>query len=204
MVGTVAEHFGRLDILINNAAITFVGDLDIPLRRYELVMAVNLAAPLIAIREAVPHMRRIGGGSIVNVSSLAAFRPYPGLMTYGISKVGLERLTVDAAHRLASDGIAVNCFRIDAPVASEGFLANAPEADTTTWEPPDLAAEGILWMLRQPPSYSGRREGLIALRKREGIMPSRARSPYDEAEVIDQLPNGLIDVRDPYAFAEPY
>ena len=50
MVKTTHEHFGRLDILINNAAITFIGDLDIPLKRYDLIMQVNLRAPLIAIR----------------------------------------------------------------------------------------------------------------------------------------------------------
>jgi len=45
MVATTVERFGRLDILVNNAAITFIGDLDIPLHRYDLVMQVNLRAP---------------------------------------------------------------------------------------------------------------------------------------------------------------
>jgi NAD(P)-dependent dehydrogenase (short-subunit alcohol dehydrogenase family) len=97
MVRTTQEHFGRLDILVNNAAITFVGDLDIPLKRYDLVMQVNLRAPLIAIREAAPLMAAGGGGTIINVSSEAALYPHPSLLAYGISKIGLERLTVDAA-----------------------------------------------------------------------------------------------------------
>ena len=50
MVATTLDHFGRLDILINNAAITFIGDLDIPLHRFDLVMQVNMRAPLIALR----------------------------------------------------------------------------------------------------------------------------------------------------------
>ena len=79
-------------------------------------------------------------------------------MSYGIAKIGLERLTVDLARQLAPERIAVNCFRIDVPVASEGFLANTPNADHTDWEPPAVAAEGIVWMLRQPLSYSGQRE----------------------------------------------
>ena len=45
MVAATHAHFGRLDILINNAAITFIGDLDIPLKRYDLIMQVNLRAP---------------------------------------------------------------------------------------------------------------------------------------------------------------
>jgi NAD(P)-dependent dehydrogenase (short-subunit alcohol dehydrogenase family) len=177
MVGATVAEFGRLDIVVNNAAVTFVGDLDIPMRRHDLVMEINLRAPLIAIREAVPHMRASGGGRIVNVSSLAALSPIPGLMSYGISKIGLERLTVDAARQLASDGIAVNCFRIDVPVASEGFVANTPDTDHSTWEPSEVAAEGICWMLRQPASYSGRRESMAGLRRREGIMPSRSPQP---------------------------
>src|SRR5438876_579096 len=126
MVATTVEHFGRVDILVNNAAITFVGDLDIPMRRHDLVMEVNLRAPLLAIREVKGHMARQGGGAILNVSSVAALYPHPGLMSYGMSKVALERLTVDAAMQLQRDGIAVNCFRIDVPVASEGFVANTP------------------------------------------------------------------------------
>ena len=58
MVATTLDHFGRLDMLVNNAAITFIGDLDIPLHRFDLVMQVNMRAPLIAMREAVPAMRR--------------------------------------------------------------------------------------------------------------------------------------------------
>ncbi len=179
MVGATVEKFGRLDILVNNAAVTFVGDLDIPMRRHDLIMEINLRAPLIAIRAAAPHMRASGqGGRIVNVSSLAALNPIPALMSYGISKIGLERLTVDAARQLAKDGIAVNCFRIDVPVASEGFVANTPDSDHSTWEPAEVAAEGICWMVRQPASYSGRRESMAGLRRREGIMPSRSAQPH--------------------------
>src|SRR5437879_9056949 len=57
MVARAVERFGRLDILVNNAAITFVGDLDVTTKRYDLVMAVNVRAPFVAIREAVAHMK---------------------------------------------------------------------------------------------------------------------------------------------------
>jgi citronellol/citronellal dehydrogenase len=174
MVARTVEHYGRLDLLVNNAAITFVGGLGIERRRYELVMAVNTTAPLLAMREAAPHLAAVGGGSIVNVSSAAALVPVEGLMAYGTSKLALEHLTLDAARELAASGTSVNCFRIDVAVASEGFLANAPEADHDTWEPCEVAAEGIVWMLQQPASYTGRRESMHALRRREGIMRSRA------------------------------
>jgi len=202
MVATTLDHFGRLDILVNNAAITFIGDLSIPLHRFDLVMQVNMRAPMIAIRQAAPAMRAAGGGSVVNISSVAALYPHPSLMAYGMSKVALERLTIDAAAQLAPDGIAVNCFRIDLPVASEGFVANTPGADHSEWEPSEVAAEGIVWMVRQPPEYSGRRESMFALRHREGIMASRVAHPATVAPPVE-LYDGLAVIT-PTAFAEPY
>src|SRR5207245_333871 len=144
MIRATEERFGRLDVLVNNAAITFLGDLDIPQKRHDLVMAVNYRAPWLAMREAIPEMRERGEGSILNLSSIAAVRVIPSLMTYGVSKAALERLTVDAGEQLRPFGIAVNCFRIDIPVASEGFLANAPEVDHSDWEPSEVPAEGVL------------------------------------------------------------
>lgn len=202
MVERTAQELGRLDILVNNAAITFVGDVDIPLARHDLVMAVNLHAPLVASRAALPHLRAAGGGRILNVSSVAALVPFPGLMSYGISKIALERLTVDLARQLQGDAIAVNCFRIDLPVASEGFVANTPGVDRSTWEPCEVAAEGVLWMLRQPVTYSGRRESMLGLRQREGIMASRAAAPT-HGDPVTELFEGLAAAGDS-PFAEPY
>jgi NAD(P)-dependent dehydrogenase (short-subunit alcohol dehydrogenase family) len=191
MVERVVEHFGRLDALVNNAAITFVGDLSIPLKRHDLVMSVNLRAPMVAIRRAVPHMIAQGEGAILNVSSMAALQSIPGLMSYGVSKLALERLTVDVASQLAPQRIACNVFRIDVPVASEGFVANAPGVDISQWEPCEVAAEGILWMLRQPPEYSGRLESMYDLRRREGIMASRAKRPFRGVPVT-RLQEGVV------------
>ena len=202
MVATTVAAFGRLDILVNNAAITFIGGLDIPLRRYDLIMQVNLRAPMIAIRAATPAMRSAGGGSVINVSSVAALFPHSSLMAYGISKIGLERLTVDAAVQLAPSNIAVNCFRIDVAVASEGFVANTPGVDHSNWEPSSVAAEGIVWMACQPATYSGRRESMFELRRREGIMASRIGAPPTEAPPVELL-NGLATVGDA-GFEEPY
>jgi NAD(P)-dependent dehydrogenase (short-subunit alcohol dehydrogenase family) len=203
MVRTTEEELGPVDILVNNAAITFVGDLDIPLKRHDLVMEVNLRAPLIASRAVVPGMQARGGGAILNVSSNAALYPHPGVMSYGISKIGLERLTLDLARQLQRWSIAVNCFRIDIAVASEGFIANTPGMDRSTWEPPEVAAEGIVWMLRQPPSYSGRREGMYALRHREGIMASQAKVPSSGPPPAMELFDGLAPDTET-TFREPY
>jgi citronellol/citronellal dehydrogenase len=203
MVRTAIEGFGRVDILVNNAAITFVGDIEIPLKRHDLVMEVNLRAPMIASREVIPGMKDRADGAILNVSSVAGLYPHPGLMSYGISKIGLERLTIDLARQLQPWHVAANCFRIDVPVASEGFVANTPGVDRSDWEPCDVAAEGVMWMLRQPSSYSGRRESMYALRQREGIMASRAARPYAGRPPPTELFEGLAPMGE-NTFREPY
>ena len=195
MVATTVGHFGGVDILVNNAAITFVGGLDQPLKRHDLTMEVNYRAPLLAIREAYPSMAARGGGAIINVSSQAALLPLPDMLAYGTSKLALEHLTLDAARELHPMGIAVNCFRIDIPVASEGFVANTPGADRSGWEPSDVPVEGILWMLRQPPSYTGHRESMYVLRQREGIMASRAEGKGSGTIPTTELFDGLFDMQ---------
>ncbi len=192
MVEQTAAHFGRLDALVNNAAITFVGDLDIPLKRHDLIMEVNVRAPFIAMREAVPHLRAAGGGAIVNLSSVAALLPVPGLMSYGVSKVALERMSVDVANQVHGDGIAVSVFRIDLSVASEGFVANTPGVDRSTWEPCEVAAEGVLWTLGQGLAVSGQLLSMLELREEHGIMASRAEKPA-RARAPRRMVTGIIE-----------
>lgn len=192
MVATTLDTFGRVDILVNNAAITFPGDLDLSMRRHDLIFDVNLRAPLLAIRAVVPDMKERREGAICNVSSLAGLNYFPGLMAYGMSKIALEHLTVSAAAQLAPFGIAVNTFRIDVPVASEGFVANAPDLDHSGWEPSEVAAEGIVWQLGQPASYTGHNDGMARLRAEHGIMVSRVERPAGQGEnVVTENPMRL-------------
>jgi NAD(P)-dependent dehydrogenase (short-subunit alcohol dehydrogenase family) len=184
MVETTLRELGRVDILVNNAAITFPGDVEMATKRFDLVMAVDVRAPVVAIRAALPDMRARGEGTVVNVSSIAALNFFPGLMAYGMAKAALEHLTVSAAAQLRRDGISVNTFRIDVPVASEGFLANAPDADHSDWEPSEVAAEGIVWLVRQPASFTGHNLGMARLREEHGIMASRAARAHQQVETI--------------------
>ena len=134
-------------------------------------------------------MRERGEGAILNVSSLAALNYFPGLMAYGMSKIALEHLTISAATQLRPFGIAVNTFRIDVPVASEGFVANAPEFDHSDWEPSEVAAEGIVWMLQQPASYTGHNESMARLREEHGIMPTRVGGAHRQShDVVTENP----------------
>lgn len=173
MVASTLEAFGRIDILVNNAAITFPGDLELPMRRFDLVMAVNLRAPMEAMQAVLPAMKERRSGTILNISSAAAVVSFPGMLAYGVSKAALERLTLGAAELLAEDAVAVNALRIDVPVASEGFIHNAPGVDTSGWEPCEVAAEAAIWVLEQPPSYTGRIPTILELREAHGVAKSR-------------------------------
>ena len=171
------ERFGRLDALVNNAAVSFGGDLDIPLRRFDVLMRVNVRAPLLTTRLARPHLAAApGGGRILNVGSATATGYFPTMLTYGMSKAALEHLTVTTAAVLSAEGIAVNCYRIDVQVASEGYVLNAPDADHSTWVDTATAADGALWMLQQPTAWTGRVVPLLGLAEH---VPSIARLGQD-------------------------
>jgi citronellol/citronellal dehydrogenase len=189
LVDATVEQFGHVDLLVNNAAITFPGDLELPMKRFDLVFAVDLRAPVILSQRVAPHMITNGRGAIVNVSSAAALNYYPGQAAYGAAKIALEHWTVSLAAQLRPHRIPVNTFRIDVPVASEGFLAAVPDIDHSDWEPPVVAAEGILWMLRQPPGYTGHNAGMARLRAEHGIMPSRAARPHTQSADMNTGPS---------------
>ena len=184
MVDDTIARFGRVDILVNNAAITFPGDIELAMKRFDLIFDVDLRAPVIATQRALPGMIERGAGAIVNVSSAAALNYYPGQMAYGMAKAALEHFTVSLAAQVRVHNISVNTFRIDVPVASEGFLAAMPDADHSDWEPPEVAAEGILWMLRQNPEYTGQNAGIAHLRTEHGIMASRAERAHTQAATM--------------------
>jgi NAD(P)-dependent dehydrogenase (short-subunit alcohol dehydrogenase family) len=183
MVDQAAAHFGRLDILVNNAGVVMnATDLLSDLTAIDHEMAVNLRGPLVAMRACVPHMRKTGQGRFLNVSSNVALNVFPSMMTYGVSKLALERLSLDVAAQLRDDNIACNVFRIDVPVTNsisedhEMFTPMRPY-----FEPAITAAEGMIWMLRQPPDYTGQLDSILRLRDRENIMPQRAEKAFTTA-----------------------
>lgn len=103
----VAARFGRLDCLVNNAGMTGAPNIDtIDLDVWNAVIAVNLTAPMLLVREAAPLMRAAGGGAIVNVAS-RVYLSGTGV-GYTSSKSGLIGLTRALAVQLGPDGIRVN------------------------------------------------------------------------------------------------
>jgi NAD(P)-dependent dehydrogenase (short-subunit alcohol dehydrogenase family) len=112
-VATLAEHatarLGRVDILVNNAAVQAQGDLDAcPPELFDLAHAINVRAPYLLAKSLVPAMRAAGGGAIVNVASVHASAPGPGRIAYATSKTALLGLTRALAADLGRDNIRVN------------------------------------------------------------------------------------------------
>ena len=123
--GTVAA-LGRLDILVNMASVYRPRPFDeLDVDDWEDQMAVDLRAAWLCARAAVPHMRRVRGGRIVNFSDWVARsgRPrYPGYLAYYVAKAGVIALTEALALELAPDQILVNAIAPGPIVAPEGHL----------------------------------------------------------------------------------
>lgn len=107
VVDGVVERAGRLDILVNNAGVMFEGTVEeAALHQWDRTFAVNLRAPFLLIKHAVPHLR--GGGSIVNIGSIEGLGANPRHPAYCASKAGLHGLTRAVAVDHGPDGIRCN------------------------------------------------------------------------------------------------
>jgi citronellol/citronellal dehydrogenase len=131
LFGEVVERVGAPDILVNNAAVTFLRPLDeFPDRRVRLMMEMHVMVPLHLTQLAIPGMRERGGGWVLNVTSLGGELPdgppfsdfdrTAGFGIYGTVKAALNRLTKSLAAELYDDGIAVNAAAPTNPVATPG------------------------------------------------------------------------------------
>ncbi len=108
IVGRAREVFGRIDVLVNAAGvIASAGLTDTTDAAFDAMMDVNVRAPFRLMREAAPLLIETRG-AVVNLSSVAGTRAFPGLLSYGVSKAAVDQLTRCAALDLASHGVRVN------------------------------------------------------------------------------------------------
>jgi 3-oxoacyl-[acyl-carrier protein] reductase len=125
LVAAVVARFGRIDILVNDAAFNKsvpFPDLDaMTMELWDKILAVNLTGPMRLIKAVAPVMKQQGSGRIVNISSVAGLGPTGSSIAYAVSKAGLIHLTKCMAVSLAPE-VLVNCV---APGLLEGTRATA-------------------------------------------------------------------------------
>jgi NAD(P)-dependent dehydrogenase (short-subunit alcohol dehydrogenase family) len=164
MVATVLDAYGRLDVLVNNAAIFSTLKkrkfFDVPLDEWDQVMRVNINGPFLCARAVAPVMRQAGWGRIINIASDAVPKGVMNYLHYVTSKSAMIGFTNAMARELGEYGINVNCIRPGA-VATEVDREVNPTLDLRKsqiaqqcikrgMEPPDLV--GLVMFLSSPAS----------------------------------------------------
>ncbi len=111
VVDAVVARFGQLNVLVNNAGMSPIAPslLDTSEQLFDKIIDVNLKGPTRLTALAATRMADSGGGSIINISSLASYRPSPITTVYSAAKAGLNALTAAAAQEYAAVGVRVNC-----------------------------------------------------------------------------------------------
>jgi NAD(P)-dependent dehydrogenase (short-subunit alcohol dehydrogenase family) len=168
MVATVVAHFGRLDALHNNAALTdsdfldrdtAVTELDIDV--WDRTLDVNLRSQMLTCKHVIPEMVRSGGGSIVNMSSGAALSGDRTRTAYGVSKAGVHALTMYAATSHGKRGIRVNTV-VPGLIVTDAVRAHIPpdmlsQLGRATLTPqlgePDDIADLVVFLLSDESRY---------------------------------------------------
>lgn len=132
LMQAAVDAFGRLDVLHNNAGVhetdftTETAVDTLPEEVWDRVFAINLKAVWTCTRAAVPHMRAVGGGAIVNAGSTASYLGYPMSPAYTSTKSAILGLTRCMAVDFAKDSIRVNCYcpaAVDTPMVSKYWEA---------------------------------------------------------------------------------
>lgn len=164
MVATAEKRFGRVDLLVNNAAVRINRKFgEFTAAEFDKAVAVNLRAPFLASQAVLPAMRRQGGGRIVHVASQLGSVAYQTRTIYGLTKAALIHLAKSMALELAPDNIQVNTVS-PGPIATQPVLdrqQNEPEesARRLDYVPmgrfgrPDEIGEVVHWLLTTNASF---------------------------------------------------
>jgi len=141
-------EFGRVDVLINNAGYHARGPVtDVSTEDIGRMVDVNLRAPLILTRLALPHLKEAGGGAVINVGSLAGRLPVPGSATYSATKNGLRAFTYAIGEELRDSGIKFAVVS-PGPIDTGFIMSDIDKVSNLTFSQPlstaDEVAQAIL------------------------------------------------------------
>ena len=136
-------EFGRIDVLVNNAGNHSRGTVEnVSPENLGRMIDVNLKAPVMLSRLAIPHLRQSGGGAIINVASIAGRTAVAGSATYSASKFGLRIFTFALAEELRGSGIRVAAVSPGPVVDTDFIMANIDETNVINFsQPMSTAAE---------------------------------------------------------------
>jgi NAD(P)-dependent dehydrogenase (short-subunit alcohol dehydrogenase family) len=130
---TIAQC-GRIDGLVNNAALIGRGSLETTdAASFDRIIAVNLRAPFLLIKEALPHFRRQGGGRVLNIGSMNAYCGEKNQLAYSISKGGLMTLTRNLSDAHGTEGIRVNMFNVGWTLTPNEYALKQREGLPPDW-----------------------------------------------------------------------
>jgi len=154
MVETALETYGRIDVLVNNAAIDFPFPVtEMPLKRWELVMRVNTTGPFLCSKAVLPAMIAQGRGSIINISSQAATERGSGTVgysaVYAASKAAVDRFTWALAAEVGKHNIAVNALKPAGVVDTEGMRLWVPQEERQGWTSPAAMVTCAVFLAKQ-------------------------------------------------------
>jgi len=140
-------HFGRLDILVNNAAIGVFGPLvEATADQWDQVMAVNARGPFLMCREAIPYLKQQERSFIINISSAVGIKGYPNQALYTASKHALMGMTKALAREVHQDGIRVHA--VCPGGVDTQLIGNArPDLDQSVLMQPQEIADIVLFLV---------------------------------------------------------
>ncbi|MBB4264389.1 SDR family oxidoreductase, partial [Bradyrhizobium sp. CIR3A] len=161
-IAAAESKFGALHGLVNNAGIAGIAPIEqFPLEQWTKTLAVNLTGVFLGMQTALPAMRRAGGGSIVNISSIEGLRGSAGLHAYVASKFGVRGITKSAALEAAASGVRINSVHpglINTWMTKDFDSSSFPIRRAA--EPPEVS-QVVLFLLSDESVWTTRRRGSL-------------------------------------------